>query len=31
MSGYDEQDYYTFGQAGGQAVPLEEYGYSDYR
>ncbi len=31
MSGFDEQDYYTFGQAGGQAVPLEEYGYSDYR
>jgi DNA-directed RNA polymerase subunit beta' len=31
MSGYDESEYYTFGQAGGQAVPLEEYGFSEYR
>jgi DNA-directed RNA polymerase subunit beta' len=31
MAGYDESEYYGFGQAGGQAVPLEEYGFSDYR
>ena len=32
MAGYDESEYYGgFGQGGGQAVPLEEYGYSDYR
>ena len=32
MAGYDESEYYgSFGQGGGQAVPLEEYGFSDYR
>ncbi len=32
MAGYDESEYYGgFGQGGGQAVPLEEYGFSDYR
>ena len=31
MSGYDENEYYSFGPGGGQAVPLEEFGYSDYR
>ncbi|MEP6852745.1 MAG: DNA-directed RNA polymerase subunit beta', partial [bacterium] len=32
MAGYDESEYYGFGgPGGGQAVPLEEYGYSDYR
>ncbi len=32
MAGYDENDYYGFGNAGlGPAVPLEEYGYDEYR
>ena len=34
MSGYDENDYYGFGGSGstlGPAVPLDEFGYDDYR
>jgi DNA-directed RNA polymerase subunit beta' len=34
MAGYDENDYYGFGAAGGSlgpAVPLDEFGYDDYR
>jgi len=31
MAGYDESDYYGFGQAGGQAVALEDFGYNDFR
>ncbi len=34
MVGYDESDYYGFGNASatlGPAVPLDEYGYDDYR
>ncbi len=33
MAGYDENDYYGFGgsQALGPAVPLDDYGYNDYR
>ncbi len=34
MSGYDESDYYGFSNANGAmgpAVPLEDYGYDDYR
>jgi DNA-directed RNA polymerase subunit beta' len=31
MAGYDESDYYGFGQAGGQAVALDDFGYNDYR
>ena len=34
MVGYDESDYYGFGNAGatlGPAVPLDDYGYDDYR
>ena len=32
MAGYDENDYYGFGNAGiGPAVPLDEFGYDDYR
>jgi hypothetical protein len=33
MAGYDENDYYGFGTAGalGPAVPLDEFGYDDYR
>jgi DNA-directed RNA polymerase subunit beta' len=31
MAGYDENDYYAFGQAGGQAVALDDFGYNDFR
>jgi len=32
MAGYDESDYYGFGQGGGgQAVALDDFGYNDYR
>jgi DNA-directed RNA polymerase subunit beta' len=33
MAGYDESDYYGFGgsSALGPAVPLDEFGYDDYR
>jgi DNA-directed RNA polymerase subunit beta' len=33
MAGYDENDYLGFGGAGGlgPAVPLDEFGYDDYR
>ena len=33
MAGYDENDYYGFGagSALGPAVPLDEFGYDDYR
>ena len=32
MAGYDENDYYGFGNTGlGPAVPLDEFGYDDYR
>jgi DNA-directed RNA polymerase subunit beta' len=32
VAGYDEADYYGFGQsAGGQAVALDDFGYNDYR
>ncbi|MCW2602487.1 MAG: DNA-directed polymerase, beta subunit [Pseudonocardiales bacterium] len=31
MAGYDESDYFGFGQSGGTAVPLDDYGYTDYR
>jgi DNA-directed RNA polymerase subunit beta' len=32
MAGYDESDYYGFGQSGGgQAVALDDFGYNDYR
>jgi DNA-directed RNA polymerase subunit beta' len=31
MAGYDESDYYGFGQAGGQAVALDDFGYNDFR
>ncbi len=32
MAGYDENDYYGFGNAAlGPAVPLDEFGYDDYR
>ena len=33
MAGYDENDYYGFGNSGalGPAVPLDEFGYDDYR
>jgi DNA-directed RNA polymerase subunit beta' len=34
MVGYDESDYYGFGNANatlGPAVPLDDYGYDDYR
>jgi DNA-directed RNA polymerase subunit beta' len=34
MAGYDESDYYGFGNAAaslGPAVPLDDYGYEDYR
>jgi DNA-directed RNA polymerase subunit beta' len=34
MAGYDESDYYGFASAGGglgPAVPLDDYGYDDYR
>jgi DNA-directed RNA polymerase subunit beta' len=34
MAGYDENDYYGFGSGGqtlGPAVPLDDYGYNDYR
>src|SRR5579875_42730 len=33
MAGYDESDYYGFGTSGtlGPAVPLDEFGYDDYR
>jgi DNA-directed RNA polymerase subunit beta' len=32
MAGYDENDYYGFTQGGlGAAVPLDEFGYDDYR
>jgi DNA-directed RNA polymerase subunit beta' len=32
MAGYDENDYYGFGNAGlGAAVPLDEFGYDDFR
>ena len=33
MAGYDESDYYGFGGANplGPAVPLDEFGYDDYR
>ena len=34
MAGYDESDYYGFAGAGGSlgpAVPLDDYGYDDYR
>ena len=30
MAGYDEADY-AFGAGSGQAVPLEDYDYRDYR
>jgi len=29
MAGYDEADYYAFGQGGGQAVALDDFGYND--
>jgi DNA-directed RNA polymerase subunit beta' len=33
MAGYDESDYYGFANSGslGPAVPLDEFGYDDYR
>ena len=32
MSGYNEDDYYGFGNTGmGPAVPLDEFGYDDFR
>ena len=33
MAGYDENDYYGFGSSNalGPAVPLDEFGYDDYR
>ncbi len=33
MAGYDESDYYGFGPSNalGPAVPLDEFGYDDYR
>jgi DNA-directed RNA polymerase subunit beta' len=34
MAGYDESDYYGFSNANGAmgpAVPLDDYGYDDYR
>jgi DNA-directed RNA polymerase subunit beta' len=32
MAGYDENDYYGFGNNPlGPAVPLDEFGYDDYR
>jgi DNA-directed RNA polymerase subunit beta' len=32
MAGYDENDYYGFGNSAlGPAVPLDEFGYDDYR
>jgi DNA-directed RNA polymerase subunit beta' len=31
MAGYDESDYYGFGQASGQSVQLDDFGYTDYR
>jgi DNA-directed RNA polymerase subunit beta' len=32
MAGYDENDYLGFGSSGlGPAVPLDEFGYDDYR
>ena len=33
MAGYDESDYYGFGGGAGlgPAVPLDEFGYDDYR
>ena len=31
LSGYDEADYTPFGQGTGQAVPLEDFDYRDYR
>ena len=33
MAGYDESDYYGFGPSSalGPAVPLDEFGYDDYR
>jgi DNA-directed RNA polymerase subunit beta' len=32
MAGYDENDYYGFTQGGlGAAVPLDEFGYDDFR
>ena len=33
MAGYDENDYYGFGDGGalGPAVPLDDFGYDDYR
>jgi DNA-directed RNA polymerase subunit beta' len=31
MAGYDESDYYGFGQGGGQAVALDDFGYNDFR
>jgi DNA-directed RNA polymerase subunit beta' len=34
MAGYDESDYYGFASTGGglgPAVPLDDYGYDDYR
>jgi DNA-directed RNA polymerase subunit beta' len=32
MAGYDENDYYGFGNTAlGPAVPLDEFGYDDYR
>jgi DNA-directed RNA polymerase subunit beta' len=33
MAGYDESDYYGFSNTGalGPAVPLDEFGYDDYR
>ena len=34
MAGYDESDYYGFASTGGAigpAVPLDDYGYDDYR
>jgi DNA-directed RNA polymerase subunit beta' len=34
LSGYDENDYYGFGNASGTlgpAIPLDDYGYDDYR
>ncbi len=31
MAGFDDADYGTFGSGSGQAVPLEEYDFGDYR
>ncbi len=31
IGGYDDVDYAAFGQGSGQAVPLEDYDYGEYR